>query len=78
MLSATHLPSEALAVTVHGRAVLSGVKDRSEHVLRQTLLDTSVPRDGARWERFLDAGPVYARIDAERMFTSHLSEAVES
>jgi hypothetical protein len=64
--------------TVHGRAVRTGVKDRSEHVLRQTLLDTSVPRDGAQWECFLDAGPGYARIDAERMFTFHLSEAVES
>jgi hypothetical protein len=27
-----------------------------------------VPRYGERWVEFLDSGPVYARIDAERMF----------
>jgi hypothetical protein len=36
---------------------------------RQTLLDIYVPRYGEQWgEEFLDSGPVYARIDAERMF----------
>jgi hypothetical protein len=28
-----------------------------------------VPRYGPGWEEFLDSGPVYARIDADRMFT---------
>jgi hypothetical protein len=28
-----------------------------------------VPRYGPRWEEFLDSGPVYARIEAERLFT---------
>jgi len=31
-----------------------------------------VPRYGAQWESFLDSGPQYARIDAERMFTFHM------
>ena len=35
---------------------------------RQTLLDIYVPRYGEEWEKFLDSGPVFARIDAERMF----------
>ena len=35
---------------------------------RQTLLAVYVPRYGREWEQFLDSGPVYARIDAERMF----------
>ena len=68
-VSATHLPSEELAVTVHGRAV--GVDTRSPDAagFRATLLEIYVPRYGAEWEEFLDSGPVYARIDAERMFT---------
>ena len=37
---------------------------------RETLLEIYVPRYGAGWEAdFLDGGPVYARIDADRMFT---------
>jgi hypothetical protein len=37
--------------------------------LRQALLDIYVPRYGPEWEEFLDSGPVYARIEADRMFT---------
>ena len=65
-VSATHLPGEHLAVTVHGRA---GVVDVSEGGFRQALLDIYVPRYGPQWEQFMDSGPLYARIDAERMFT---------
>jgi hypothetical protein len=66
-VSATHLPGEELAVTVHGRAERVGV---SSGAFRQTLLDIYTPRYGDEWgESFLDSGPVYARIDAERMFT---------
>jgi nitroimidazol reductase NimA-like FMN-containing flavoprotein (pyridoxamine 5'-phosphate oxidase superfamily) len=64
-VSATHLPGEELSVTVHGKA------ERIETTggFRKALLDIYVPRYGAEWETFLDSGPVYARIDAERMFT---------
>jgi hypothetical protein len=65
-VSATHLPGEELAVTVHGRATEVPI----EGGFRDTLLEIYVPRYGAGWESdFLDSGPVYARIDAERMFT---------
>ena len=65
-VSATHLPGEELAVTVHGRAVPVEV----EGGFRQTLLDIYVPRYGPQWETdFLDSGPVYARIEAEKIFT---------
>ena len=65
-VSATHLPGEELSVTVHGRAVQVEV----EGGFRQALLDIYVPRYGPEWETdFLDTGPVYARIDADRMFT---------
>jgi nitroimidazol reductase NimA-like FMN-containing flavoprotein (pyridoxamine 5'-phosphate oxidase superfamily) len=69
-VSATHVPGEQMAVTVHGRAVPVDVKDAANAGLRQTVLDIYLPRYGPEWEHdFLDSGPVYARIDAERMFT---------
>jgi nitroimidazol reductase NimA-like FMN-containing flavoprotein (pyridoxamine 5'-phosphate oxidase superfamily) len=68
-VSATHLPGEELAVTVHGRAVQVDVQSEEGAGLRRALLDIYVPQYGAEWEDFLDSGPVYARIDAERMFT---------
>jgi hypothetical protein len=70
-VSATHLPGEQLAVTVHGRAVPVDVGHGSQ--FRQALLDVYVPRYGERWgEEFLDSGPAYWRIEAERMFTFHM------
>ena len=69
-VSATHLPGEELAVTVHGRAVPIDVGHPDNAGFRQALLDIYVPRYGADWEReFLDSGPLYARIEADRMFT---------
>jgi nitroimidazol reductase NimA-like FMN-containing flavoprotein (pyridoxamine 5'-phosphate oxidase superfamily) len=68
-VSATHLPAEEFAVTVHGRAVPVDVRDPAERGFRQTLLDIYVPRYGEQWEQFLDSGVQHARIDAERMFT---------
>jgi uncharacterized pyridoxamine 5'-phosphate oxidase family protein len=68
-VSATHLPGEELAITVHGRAVPIDVQHEDHAGFRRTLLDIYVPRYGAEWEDFLDSGPVYARIEAERMFT---------
>lgn len=71
-VSATHLPGEDLAVTVHGRATPVDVKSEAGAELRRTLLDVYVPRYGPQWEEFVDSGPVYARIDADRMFTFHM------
>lgn len=68
-VSATHLPGEELAVTVHGRAVPVDVQAPEGAGLRQALLDIYVPRYGEEWVEFLDGGPVYARIEADRMFT---------
>lgn len=68
-VSATHLPGEELAVTVHGVAVPVDIRAPEQAGFRQTLLDIYLPRYGGEWEEdFLDSGPVYARIDAERMF----------
>ena len=72
-VTATHLPAEEFAVTVHGRAVPIDVGANENAGFRQTLLDVYVPRYGPGWEtEFLDAPgpnpPTYARIDAERLF----------
>lgn len=67
-VSATHLPGEELAVTVHGYATQVDVSDTGDTGFRKTLLAVYTPRYGPEWEEFLDSGPVYARIDAERMF----------
>lgn len=64
-VSATHMPREEFAVTVNGRAVPVDVRGG----LRDTLLEVYVPRYGPEWENFLDSGPVYMRIDPQRMFT---------
>ena len=69
-VSATHLPGERLAIVVHGRAVPVDMDDPAHAAFRQTVLDIYLPRYGAEWEHdILDAGALYARIDAERMFT---------
>jgi hypothetical protein len=68
-VSATHVPGEELGVTVHGRAVPVEIGAGG---LRETLLEVYVPRYGAEWEEFLDSGPVYARIAAERMYAFHI------
>ena len=68
-VSAVHLPREEFAVTVHGVAVPIDIRAPDHAAFRQTLLDVYMPRYGAEWETsFLDSGPMYARIDAERMF----------
>jgi hypothetical protein len=69
-VSATHLPGEKLAVTVHGRAV---PVETETGQFRDVLLETYVPRYGPEWEHgFLDSGAVYARIEPDRMFTFHM------
>jgi nitroimidazol reductase NimA-like FMN-containing flavoprotein (pyridoxamine 5'-phosphate oxidase superfamily) len=70
-VSATHLPGEELAVTVHGRATPVDVHAEEGAELRQTLIDIYLPRYGDSWLRILEGG-AFARIDAERMFTFHM------
>ena len=67
-VSATHLPGEELAVTVHGRAVPVDIRSDGGGGFRQALLEVY----GADKEDFIDSGPRYARIEADRMFTFHM------
>lgn len=69
-VSATHLPAEEFAVNVHGHAAELDHRAPEHAGFRQTLLDIYTPRYGPEWETsFLDSGPVYLRIEAEKMFT---------
>jgi nitroimidazol reductase NimA-like FMN-containing flavoprotein (pyridoxamine 5'-phosphate oxidase superfamily) len=68
-VSATHMPREEFAVTVHGRAVPLDIHSEAAAEFRQALLEIYLPRYGPQWEDFLNSGPLYARIDADRMFT---------
>src|ERR1700759_656469 len=54
-VSATHLPGEELAVTMHGRAELVGPREPAGAELRQAMLDWYVPRQGPEFETWLDA-----------------------
>jgi nitroimidazol reductase NimA-like FMN-containing flavoprotein (pyridoxamine 5'-phosphate oxidase superfamily) len=67
-VSATHLPGEHLAVTVHGQATEIDTRAEDDGRFRRALLQIYVPRYGPEWEQFLASGTVYARIDAERLF----------
>jgi pyridoxamine 5'-phosphate oxidase-like protein len=76
LVSATHVPGEELAITIHGRAVPVDVRADEGAGFRQALLDIYMPRYGPKWETdFLDSGPIYARIDADRMFTFAMPSA---
>ena len=69
-VSATHIPGEELAVTVHGRAELFDLRDPDRGELRQAMLDHYLPRQGPEFETWLDgADAIGARIDADKMFT---------
>ena len=69
-VSATHLPGEELAVTVHGHAELFELSDPARAELRQAMLDHYLPLQGPEFETWLDeADAVAARIAADKMFT---------
>jgi general stress protein 26 len=69
-VSATHLPGEELAVTVHGRAELVELREPAGAELRQEMLDWYVPRQGPEFETWLNAlDAVAARIEPEKIFT---------
>jgi uncharacterized pyridoxamine 5'-phosphate oxidase family protein len=69
-VSATHVPAEALAVTVHGRAELFDVNDPARGELRQAMLDHYLPLQGPAFQTWLDGvNALGARIAADKMFT---------
>jgi hypothetical protein len=72
-VSATHLPGDELAVTVHGRAELFELSDPAHGELRQAMLDHYLPLQGPSFEEWLEReDPLGGRIRPEKMFTFHL------
>jgi general stress protein 26 len=73
-VSATHLPGENLAVTVHGRAERFELDDPEFRELRQAMLDEYLPKQGPSFESWLDdADAVGARIVPQKMFVFSLA-----
>lgn len=74
-VSATHLPGESFAVTVHGDAEFIDTEADEHAEFRQTLLDIYVPRFGQEWAEMLDRGDAwYARIRPRRVLTFSMPE----
>jgi hypothetical protein len=72
--SATHLPGDDFAVTVHGRADVFRLDDPAFGEFRQVMLDEYLPKQGPSFEEWLDnADALGARIVPEKMFTIHLA-----
>jgi Pyridoxamine 5'-phosphate oxidase len=70
VVSASHLPGEELAVTVHGRAELFELSDPRFPELRRAMLDHYLPIQGPQFETWLDgADAIGGRIEAQKMFT---------
>jgi len=71
-VSASHLPAEEFAVTVHGRAELFDLRDRAYADYRRAVLDVYIPKQGPEFETWLDTvDALGARITADKMFTFH-------
>jgi hypothetical protein len=69
-VSATHIPGDELAVTVHGRAELFDLRDPDHGELRQAMLDYYLPKQGPEFQTWLDGlDAIGARIVAEKIFT---------
>jgi hypothetical protein len=71
-VTATYLPGEDLAMTVHGHAELFGIHSDSVRAreLRQAMLDHYLPLQGPEFQKWLDqVDGVGARIVADKMFT---------
>jgi hypothetical protein len=73
-VSATHLPGEDLAVTVHGRAECFPMDDPACAAMRRAMLDHYVPIQGPSFEEWLDnIDAMGARIQPDKMFTFHMN-----
>jgi hypothetical protein len=69
-VSATHLPGEELAVTMHGRADLFELNGPAGAELRRAMLDHYVPLQGPDFEKWLDGiDGLGARINPAKIFT---------
>ena len=82
-VSAAHTVGEQLAAIVHGTATIIDVLSPEHDAFRVQLMETYgrdsafaayLHKHGMDWDDWF-AGALYARIDAEKMFTFHSSSA---
>jgi hypothetical protein len=74
-VSASYLPGEQLAVTVHGRVELFELSDPRHPELRRAMIDHYLPLQGSAFVEWLDADDsLGARIEAKRIFTFALRQ----
>jgi uncharacterized pyridoxamine 5'-phosphate oxidase family protein len=74
-VSFTHIPSEELAISVHGRAELFDVMSDEHPELRQAMLDHYLPKQGPAFQEWLDGSQsLGARISDQKIFTFRLEE----
>jgi hypothetical protein len=72
-VSATYLPGEEFAVTVHGRVELFDLLSPAGAELAQAMLDFYLPTQGPAFETWLhEADPIGARIRPHKLFTFQL------
>lgn len=76
-VSATYLPGEDLAVTVHGRVEhILPMGDPVAGDLRQAMLDAYLPKQGPSFQEWLDnADALAARVEPEKIFTFRVAGA---
>jgi Pyridoxamine 5'-phosphate oxidase len=73
-VSVTHLPSESLTVTEHGRAEQFELRSEECADLRQAMLDHYLPIQGPSFARWMDEVQAHGgRIVPEKMFTFHMA-----
>ncbi len=78
-VSATHLPGDELAVTVHGRAELFDLNGPESAELFAAMVDFYEPRQGPAFaEAMRQADAVGARIDPVKMFTFHMDSEAQA
>jgi hypothetical protein len=69
-VSATYLPGERLAVTVHGRGEIFDLHGPQGAGLRQAMLEHYLPKQGPAFQEWLDGlDALGVRIVADKMFT---------
>lgn len=74
-VSATYLPGDEIAVSVHGRAQLFDLAGTSGREFREAMLDHYLPLQGPAFEEWLgQSDSLCARIEADKFFTFHLDE----
>jgi hypothetical protein len=85
-VSAAHTVGEQLAVIVHGAATIIDVLSPQQDAFRAQLMETYgrdpaftayLQKHGMEWDDWFGSA-LYARIDAEKMFTFHSSSPPEN